>query len=265
MQAMAPTLFALYASRDVDWVDPHNVMMLRLLFAGSIVLQLVAGLVVWLRVQAANDRRPVAVPAPAAGAPPAAPLTVREFDLAEVRKYAQSIVTNAAFLGFLNYKFDMTVPVYFQVESRFLVDINLNGEQQIFMGLFRIYDWEMFRIHVLGVRDRAAAVVAVFTLFAHQETAAEYPALNRPFPVPPNPLAGLMSAFNGPSEEAGAAPAVAAAAAGGRGAQEDQVKRTRVVCMSDCFDRTTNQHEYESTSMLEFTCNARHLLKQHKL
>ncbi len=207
MQAMAPTLFALYASRDVDWVDPHNVMMLRLLFAGSIVLQLVAGLVVWLRVQAANDRRPVAVPAPAAGAPPAAPLTVREFDLAEVRKYAQSIVTNAAFLGFLNYKFDMTVPVYFQVESSFLVVFNLNGDQKIFMGLFRIYDWEMFRIHVLGVRNRAAAVFAVFTLFANQETAAEYQALNRPFP-------GLMSAFNGPSEEAGAAPAVAAAAAG---------------------------------------------------
>jgi hypothetical protein len=134
MQAMAPTLFMLYVSRDVDWLDGHNVMALRLLFAGSIVLQLVAGLLVWLRVRAAADRRPVALPPASPEAPPVN-TTVHDFDVGEVRKLAQSVVGNAAFLAFLNYKFDMAMPVYFQV----------------FMGLFRIYDWEMFRIHVLRV------------------------------------------------------------------------------------------------------------------
>jgi hypothetical protein len=201
MQAMAPTLFMLYVSRDVDWLDGHNVMVLRLLFAGSIVLQLAAGLLVWLRVRAAADRRPVALPPASAEAPPVN-TTVHDFDVAEVRKLAQSVVGNAAFLAFLNYKFDMAMPIYFQV----------------FMGLFRIYDWEMFRIHVLGVRERERDDVSCSVSHYHQDTAEEYPILKRPFPAPPSPFAGLMSAFNPPAEEP-EAPAAAAVVAGAGGAE----------------------------------------------
>ena len=65
------------------------------------------------------------------------------------------------------------------------------------MGLFRLWDENIFRLNLWG------------------ETEEEYPALRRPFPQPPSPLAGLMSAFNGPSEEP-AAPVAEAAAAGER-------------------------------------------------
>ena len=64
------------------------------------------------------------------------------------------------------------------------------------MGLFRVWDWEMFRLHVLG------------------ETAEEFPALNRPFPVPASPFAGLLAGITGPPADAEpeAAPAGAGAA-----------------------------------------------------
>ncbi len=173
MQAMAPTFFALYMSRDIDMTEPHNVFMLRVLFLGSTLLQLLAGVIVWLKVRSANDQRPVTLPAAAAGGQPTV-TTVRVFDEGEVRKYLQGIVTNTALMAFFHLKLEASVPVYFQ----------------IFLGLFRVWDWEQFRLNVLG------------------ESEAEYPVLKRPFPQPPNPFASLMGMFNPPAEEAPAAAAV---------------------------------------------------------
>jgi hypothetical protein len=49
----------------------------------------------------------------------------------------------------------------------------------------------MFRLHVLN------------------ESVEDFPNLSRPFPLPPNPLQSLMSAFNPPAEEGAASSAAA--------------------------------------------------------
>ena len=53
----------------------------------------------------------------------------------------------------------------------------------IFFGLFKIWDWEMVRLHLLG------------------ESPEQFPNLRRPFPVPPSPFAGLLKQFTGGDEE----------------------------------------------------------------
>lgn len=79
---------------------------------------------------------------------------------------------------------------------------------QIFMGLIRVWEWEMFRIHLWG------------------ETDTEFPQLKRPFPVAPNPFAGLMKSFtgSGDEEEAAAGNAVAATPAAGANAAAPRVE-----------------------------------------
>ncbi len=62
---MAPTLFAFYISKDVDWTDEHNILVLRVLYVVSTVIQALAGYYVQMRVMARNDRRTIAVPATA--------------------------------------------------------------------------------------------------------------------------------------------------------------------------------------------------------
>lgn len=83
---------------------------------------------------------------------------------------------NTALMAFFHFKMEATLPLYFQM----------------MMGLFRVWDWEMFRLHVL------------------QESVQDFPNLKRPFPLPPNPFASLMGAFNPAAEEQGQEQAVEA-------------------------------------------------------
>jgi hypothetical protein len=49
-------------------------------------------------------------------APVAGPTqTVVDFDMAEVKKFAQSIVTNTALMAFFHFKMEASIPVYFQI------------------------------------------------------------------------------------------------------------------------------------------------------
>ena len=41
----------------------------------------------------------------------------------------------------------------------------------------------------------------MFRLNVLEESAADFPALTRPFPAPPSPFAGLMAQFTGGEEE----------------------------------------------------------------
>ena len=59
----------------------------------------------------------------------------------------------------------------------------------IFFGLFKIWEWQMVRLNLLG------------------ESGADFAELRRPFPVPPSPFAGLMKQFTGGGEEEEEVPA----------------------------------------------------------
>lgn len=73
-------------------------------------------------------------------------------------RFMGEIVNNAMMMGAIHWYFQVVQPLYFQ----------------IFLGIFRIWDWSMFRIHVLS------------------ESEEDFPLLKRPFPLPPNPLKDLM-------------------------------------------------------------------------
>ncbi len=147
------------------------------------------------RVASKKDQRKVSVPASATA--PASEQTIHDFDMAQIKTYLTGIVTNTALMAFFHFKLEASVPIYFQ----------------IFMGLFRIWDWEMARMHLWG------------------ETEAEFPNLKRPFAQPPNPFASLMSAFNPPPEEtSNDAPPPDAVAGGGPRVEvidEDEDKKTK--------------------------------------
>lgn len=154
---MAPSMFAFYMSSSVDFTMEHNVMALRVLYGASVVIQVVVGVLVWMAIRGANNNTLVA----GTGTNPS--VTVTHFDSSELRKWFTGILTNTALITFIHLKWNAPLPLF------------LN----FFFGLFKIWDWQMFRLHLLG------------------ETPDVWPELARPFPAPPSPFADLMKQFTG--------------------------------------------------------------------
>ena len=110
---------------------------------------------------------------------------LQDYDLAECRKFLMGVLTNAGMMLFFHLQLKAVIPLYFQGACQgFFCSLFLSSRRPlVFMGLFRIWDWEQFRLHVWG------------------ETAEQFPKLARPFPVPPNPMASMLSGFFGNTDE----------------------------------------------------------------
>ena len=93
--------------------------------------------------------------------------TVRAYDMAEVRKYLQSLLFGGAISLFIHFKMEAPLPLFLNV----------------FFGVFGMWDWSMMRLNLMG------------------ESAEQFPQLKRPFAAPPSPFAAVMKQFTGGDDE----------------------------------------------------------------
>jgi len=158
--SMLFVLPVLFLVQKVDFTDPDNVFKAQLLFGVVQSLVILLCVHIYLQINKSNNQTQIAVPptpspfsAPAA-APPPQQMTVKEYDILQLRKFAQQIVIGVCIAIFLFAKWDIVPPLAIQCV---LNPVNLYGSP-------------LFKLYVLGAPQ------------------ASHP---RPFPEE-NPLAGLL-------------------------------------------------------------------------
>jgi len=155
MLFVLPVLFLV---QKIDFTDPDNILKAQVIFGTvqSIVL-LVLGYI-FLQIRNSNNQTQISVPQPSSpfGAPTSGPqqMTIRDYDISQLRKFGQQILIGIVVAVVLFFKWDIVPPLAIQCV---LNPMNLFGNP-------------------------------LFKLFVLNANPASHP---RPFPED-NPLAGLM-------------------------------------------------------------------------
>lgn len=173
MGNMIVMLPALYLSNNIDFKDnEQNLMLLRISFAVSLLLTILAAFYVQLKIKGTPNNEEVTVEpvSPGFGQPPqgeAETMTAQEYDLRECKKIINQCCMSFGVPCFLHYKWEMVPPLVIQTV----------------LAPKTVLSSPLFAHYILGDPD-----------------------IVRPFPVAPNPLQQLM---NGGATEPAAAPAAA--------------------------------------------------------
>lgn len=157
---MLYVLPVLFMVQKIDFTDPNNVLTAQLIFGVAQGIVLLVCAYIFLQIRNRNDQTRITVlptPAPFGGATGAPQqLTIREYDISQLRKFVQQIILGMGIAVFLFIQWNIVPPMAIQCV---LNPVNLFGNP-------------LFKLFVLGASP------------------AKYP---RPFPEE-NPLGGLFPA-----------------------------------------------------------------------
>jgi len=137
---MFVTLPVLLLMNKLDLANPDNIDLVRMAFGCMQTLLLLVAGYIYFSINSRNQQTKIKVTPPSKFmAAPEAPevMTIREYDLSQLRKWAGQILMGSIITGFLHYKWGFVPPLFIQT---FLNPINM-------------IQMPLFQIHVLGWSD----------------------------------------------------------------------------------------------------------------
>eukprot|EP01087_Luapelamoeba_hula_P006001 TRINITY_DN1613_c0_g1_i1.p1 TRINITY_DN1613_c0_g1~~TRINITY_DN1613_c0_g1_i1.p1 ORF type:complete len:235 (+),score=68.23 TRINITY_DN1613_c0_g1_i1:46-750(+) len=169
---------AILLANQLDFTNDTTVLGLRVAFGVAQGIQLLIAAYLYYVITSKNQQGrvrvpPAAVPSWAGGDETPAPpteVTVCEYDLSELKKFATQVIMGLAIVSFIHYKWAVMPPLVVQAV----------------LAPFNIWGLQLFQIHVLG------------------KTEANDPKLKRPFPAEQGGLGSLFGMGGGDNNAAAA-------------------------------------------------------------